>query len=80
MHGIMHGGITMKLSEVEPGRTVKILRITGGPKARFAAMGLSRGMEVKVLKKAPLGDPIEVEVRGYKLSLRKDEAEFIEVE
>ncbi|NJE10570.1 ferrous iron transport protein A [Thermococcus sp. MAR1] len=70
----------MKLSEVEPGRTVKVKEITGGPKARFMAMGISRGTKIKVLKRAPLGDPIAVEVRGYKLSLRKDEARFIEVE
>lgn len=70
----------MRLDEVEPGATVKVKRISGGPKARFAAMGLNRGTEIKVLKKAPLRDPIEVEVRGYKLSLRRDEAKFIEVE
>ncbi|NJE00266.1 ferrous iron transport protein A [Thermococcus sp. LS1] len=70
----------MRLSEAEPGKKVRVKEITGGPKARFAAMGLSRGTELKVLKRAPLGDPIEVEVRGYKLSLRLEEAKFIEVE
>ncbi len=70
----------MRLSETEPGKKVRVKGITGGPKARFAAMGLSRGAELKVLKRAPLGDPIEVEVRGYKLSLRLEEAKFIEVE
>ncbi|WP_210411141.1 FeoA family protein [Thermococcus aciditolerans] len=73
-------GWEMRLSDVEPGKTVRVREITGGPKARFAAMGLGKGTEVRVLKRAPLGDPIEIEVRGYKLSLREGEARFIEVE
>lgn len=70
----------MRLDEVEPGATVKVKRISGGPKARFLTMGITHGAVIRVVKKAPLGDPIEVEIRGYKLSLRNDEAKYIEVE
>jgi ferrous iron transport protein A len=70
----------MRLSEVEPGRTVRVVGITGGPKARLLTMGVTPGAVVKVVKRAPLGDPIEIEVRGYKLSLRKEEADYVEVE
>ncbi|BAD84905.1 iron(II) transport protein A [Thermococcus kodakarensis KOD1] len=76
----MHGGGRMRLSEVEPGRTVRVVGIRGGPKARLLTMGVTPGAVVKVVKRAPLGDPIEVEVRGYKLSLRKEEADYVEVE
>ncbi|RLF75922.1 ferrous iron transport protein A [Thermococci archaeon] len=70
----------MRLSEVEPGSVVKVRRITGGPKARLLTMGITHGVVLKVVKRAPLGDPIEVELRGYNLSLRKEEAKYIEVE
>lgn len=62
--------------------TVKVLRLTGsGPvKRRIMDMGITKGVEVFVRKVAPLGDPVEVTVRGYELSLRKDDAEMIEVE
>ncbi|QDA31370.1 ferrous iron transport protein A [Thermococcus indicus] len=70
----------MRLCEVEPGRSVRVKRITGGPVGRFMEMGLLPGTEVKVVKRAPLGDPIEVIVRGYRLSLRLEEAKYLEVE
>lgn len=72
----------MTLREVSTGSTVKVLRLTGsGPvKRRIMDMGITKGVEVFVRKVAPLGDPIEVTVRGYELSLRKEDAEMIEVQ
>ena len=71
----------MTLKEVQTGVTAKIVRINGtGPvKRRIMDMGLTKGTEVTVRKIAPLGDPIELTVRGYELSIRKDEAAAIEV-
>ena len=71
----------MTLKEVKAGSTAKIVRINGtGPvKRRIMDMGLTKGVEVTVRKVAPLGDPIELTVRGYELSIRKDEAAAIEV-
>ena len=71
----------MTLNEVKPGQTATIARINGaGPvKRRIMDMGLTKGTEVAVRKVAPLGDPIELTVRGYELSIRKDEAAAIEV-
>ena len=71
----------MTLKEIKPGETVKIARINGaGPvKRRIMDMGLTKGAEVTVRRIAPLGDPIELSVRGYELSIRKDEAAAIEV-
>ena len=70
------------LKETPIGDTVKVVKIHGeGPiKRRIMDMGITRGVEVFVRKVAPLGDPIEVTVRGYELSLRKADAEMIEVE
>ncbi|WP_294155604.1 FeoA family protein [uncultured Clostridium sp.] len=70
------------LKEVKCGQTVTVKKITGvGPvKRRIMDMGITKGCEVFVRKVAPLGDPIEVQVRGYELSLRKEDAEMIEVE
>jgi ferrous iron transport protein A len=70
------------LRESKPGSTVHITRVGGaGPvKRRIMEMGLTKGAEVFVRRVAPLGDPVEVMVRGYELSLRKADAEFIEVE
>ena len=70
------------LKEVPCGATVKVKRLTGdGPvKRRIMDMGITRGVSVFVRKVAPLGDPIEVTVRGYELSLRKADAEMIIVE
>lgn len=71
----------MTLREVAPGKTVKVNRLTGtGPiKRRIMDMGITKGVDVFVRKVAPLGDPVEVTVRGYELSLRKADAEMIEV-
>ena len=64
------------------GNTVKVKRIVGaGPvKRRIMDMGITKGIDIYIRKVAPLGDPIEVTVRGYELSLRKADAEMIEVE
>ena len=71
-----------KLNEIPVGQTVVVKKITGeGPvKRRIMDMGITKGIEIYVRKVAPLGDPIEVTVRGYELSLRKADAEMIEVE
>ena len=70
------------LKEVQCGNTVKVAKLTGeGPvKRRIMDMGITKGVEVFVRKVAPLGDPVEVTVRGYELSLRKADAEMILVE
>ncbi len=72
----------MTLREASIGDTVKVSRLTGtGPvKRRIMDMGITRGVEIFVRKVAPLGDPVEVTVRGYELSLRKADAAMIEVE
>lgn len=71
----------MTLRDVSVGQTVKVTRLNGdGPvKRRIMDMGITKGVEVYVRKVAPLGDPVEVTVRGYELSLRKADAEMIEV-
>lgn len=70
------------LRDVKIGETAKIARLNGegALKRRIMDMGLTRGTEVYVRKVAPLGDPMELTVRGYELSLRKGDAELIEVE
>ena len=70
------------LRETKIGETVKVVKIHGeGPvKRRIMDMGVTKGVEVYVRKVAPLGDPVEVTIRGYELSLRKEDAEMIEVE
>jgi len=70
------------LKETKPGETVRAVKINGvGPiKRRIMEMGITKGVEIHVRKVAPLGDPVEVTVRGYELSLRKADAESIEVE
>ena len=70
------------LREVRPGETVTVLRLHGeGPvKRRIMDMGITKRVSVYVRKVAPLGDPVEVTVRGYELSLRKEDAQNIEVE
>ncbi len=69
------------LRDVECGKTVKVARLhgEGAVKRRIMDMGITRGCEVYVRKVAPLGDPVEVTVRGYELSLRKADAEMIEI-
>ena len=70
------------LRETACGETVKVVKLTGeGPvKRRIMDMGITKGVQIYVRKVAPLGDPIEVTVRDYELSLRKVDAEMIEVE
>ena len=70
------------LREVACGQTVTVKKLSGaGPvKRRIMDMGITQGVSIYVRKVAPLGDPIEVTVRGYELSLRKADAEMIEVE
>jgi ferrous iron transport protein A len=70
------------LKTVPCGNTVRVLKISGSGaiKQRIMDMGITKGAEIFVRKVAPLGDPIEVNVRGYELSLRKADAEMIEVE
>ncbi len=72
----------MTLREVTPGSTVKVTKLTGeGPvKRRIMDMGITKAVDIFVRKVAPLGDPVEVTVRGYELSLRKADAEMIEVQ
>ena len=70
------------MREVGCGETVTVKRLTGdGPvKRRIMDMGITKGVSLYVRKVAPLGDPVEVTVRGYELSLRKGDAEMVEVE
>ncbi len=70
------------LRDAKIGETVKVVRLhgEGAVKRRIMDMGITRGVDVFVRKLAPLGDPVEVMVRGYELSLRKADAEMIEVE
>jgi len=71
----------MTLREVKPGATVKVAKISGegAIKRRIMDMGITKGVEIFVRKVAPLGDPVEVTVRGYELSVRKGDAELIEI-
>lgn len=70
------------LREAKVGDTVRVVKLhgEGAVKRRIMDMGLTKGVDVQVRKVAPLGDPIEVTVRGYELSIRKADAEMIEVE
>ena len=70
------------LKQTKIGETVKVVRLhgEGAVKRRIMDMGITRGVDVQVRRVAPLGDPVEVTVRGYELSLRKADAEMIEVE
>lgn len=72
----------MTLREITCGRTVKVKKLSGegSVKRRIMDMGITKGIDIYVRKVAPLGDPLEVTVRGYELSLRKADAEMIEVE
>lgn len=70
------------LKTVPVGKTCKVVKLhgEGAVKRRIMDMGITKGTEVHIRKIAPLGDPVEVTVRGYELSLRKADAEMIEVE
>lgn len=71
---------TLRTAKV--GETVKVVKIhgEGAVKRRIMDMGITRGIEIHIRKVAPLGDPVEVTVRGYELSLRKADADMVEVE
>ena len=70
------------LRESKVGDTVRVVKLhgEGAVKRRIMDMGMTKGVDVQIRKVAPLGDPIEVTVRGYELSIRKADAEMIEVE
>ena len=70
------------LKDIAPGKSATVVRLhgEGAVKRRIMDMGITKGVNVSVRKVAPLGDPIELTVRGYELSIRKADAEMIEVE
>ena len=70
------------LRDAKIGETVKVLKLhgEGAVKRRIMDMGITKGVEIYIRKVAPLGDPVEINVRNYELSLRKADAEMIEVE
>lgn len=70
------------LKQAKIGETVKVVKLhgEGAVKRRIMDMGITKGVEITVRKVAPLGDPIEITVRGYELSIRKADAEMIETE
>ena len=70
------------LKESKVGDTVRVVKLhgEGAVKRRIMDMGLTKGVDVKIRKVAPLGDPVEVTVRGYELSIRKADAEMVEIE
>lgn len=70
------------LKDAKIGKTVKVTKLNGqgAVKRRIMDMGITKGVEIYIRKVAPLGDPIEVTVRGYELSIRKEDAKEIEVE
>ena len=71
----------MTLRETKTGQTVKVVKLNGegAVMRRIMDMGITKGVEIYVRKVAPLGDPVEVTVRGYELSVRKADAEMVEV-
>ena len=71
----------MTLKETAVGQTVKVKKLTGeGPvKRRIMDMGITKGSELYIRKVAPLGDPVEITVRGYELTVRKDDAQCVQV-
>lgn len=79
---VMHEEQTMTLRDIAIGSSARVVRLTGqGPlKRHIMDMGITKGVEVFVRKAAPLGDPLEISVRGYELSLRKNEAQCVVVE
>ncbi|MBQ6626433.1 MAG: ferrous iron transport protein A [Ruminococcus sp.] len=70
------------LKDVKVGESATVIKLEGqgAVRRRIMDMGITKGVNIKVCKVAPLGDPIEIKVRGYQLSLRKDDAQMIEVE
>ena len=75
-------GIMRTLSQVKVGETARVVKLhgEGALKRRIMDMGITKGVEVYIRKVAPLGDPMEIAVRGYELSLRRADAEMVEVE
>ena len=71
----------MTLKETKTGQTVTVVKLNGegAVKRRIMDMGITKGVEIYVRKVAPLGDPVEITVRGYELSVRKADAEMVEV-
>lgn len=69
------------LKDIAPGQTARVVRLhgEGAVKRRIMDMGITKGVEIHVRKVAPLGDPMELSVRGYELSVRKADAEMIEI-
>lgn len=76
------GGIMLSLDIIDVGKTVKVKKIHCSKvlKSRIMDMGITNGTELVIQKSAPLGDPLQVNVRGYNLSLRKADAKLIEIE
>lgn len=70
------------LKECRPSDTVTVIKVigTGATRRRIMDMGITKGTEIYIRKVAPLGDPVELSIRGYELSVRKQDAEMIEVE
>lgn len=81
LNTLCEGESKMTLRDLQVGRSATILKnnMSGALKQRFMDMGITKGVTVKVLKIAPLGDPIEIELRGYNLSIRKCDAQNIEI-
>lgn len=72
----------IRFKDLKPGEIVEVAGFDETEKAyrsRLTAMGLTRGAEVKFIRSAPMGDPVEIEVRGYKLSIRKEEAAIVKL-
>lgn len=80
--GALHEVFVNTLRNVRIGQSARVVKLhgEGAVKRRIMDMGITKGTEVRVRKVAPLGDPLEVTVRGYELSIRKSDAEMIEVE
>lgn len=74
--------MTRTLRDTKKGETVKVVKLNGSGaiKRRIMDMGITKGCEIYIRKVAPLGDPVEFTIRGYELSLRKGDAEMVEVE
>ena len=75
-------GVMKTLSQVKVGETARVVKLhgEGALKRRIMDMGITKGVELYIRKVAPLGDPMEIAVRGYELSLRRADAEMVEVE
>ena len=81
-NNLRKGETAMTLGDAKVGSTVVVTKIEGDSayKRRIMDMGITKGSELYIRKVAPLGDPVEITVRGYELSLRKEDAQMIEVE